>query len=140
MNEMMGKEKIGHIIYKRGDVYMANLPKIENSHIQYGVRPVIITSNEPALNNAPVIQCIPVTSKVDSKSNIPVHVRLYNESFLRPSMALVELEGLVDKSRLIKKIGTLTEDEMFEIDMAIFMQRSMNKKYLYKIAMKLCCA
>lgn len=129
-----------NMTYKRGDVFLANFPAIEGSSIQSGVRPIIITSNEMALNYSPVIHGIPVTSKVSNKKEIPVHVKLNNDLFLRPSMALAEQEGLIDKTRLMKKIGTLSEEEMLNIDVAILMQRTMNKKYLYKIAKTLACA
>jgi mRNA interferase MazF len=110
---------------KRGDVYWASLPRLENSRIQAGVRPVIITSNEMALKHSPVIQYIPVTTEL-KKINLPVHVTLDSTFFLHPSMALVEQEGCIDKNRLMEKIGTLTEDDMLHIDMAIITQRGIN--------------
>lgn len=110
---------------KRGDVFWAKLPKLENSRIQAGVRPVIITSNEMALKHSPVIQYIPVTSEM-KKTNLPVHVGLNNSFFPRPSMALVEQEGCIDKNRLMEKIGTLSENDMLKIDRAILTQRGIN--------------
>ena len=109
----------------RGDVFWAKLPKLENSRIQAGVRPVIITSNEMALKHSPVIQYIPVTSEI-KKTNLPVHVGLNNSFFPRPSMALVEQEGCIDKNRLMEKIGTLSEKDMLNIDRAILTQRGIN--------------
>lgn len=111
--------------FKRGDVFWAKLPKLENSRIQAGVRPVIITSNEMALKHSPVIQYIPVTSEM-KKTNLPVHVGLNNSFFPRPSMALVEQEGCIDKNRLMEKIGTLSEKDMLNIDRAILTQRGIN--------------
>ena len=110
---------------KRGDVFWAKLPKLEDSRIQAGVRPVIVTSNAMALKYSPVIQYIPVTTEI-KKTNLPVHVGLNNSFFPRPSMALVEQEGCIDKNRLMEKIGTLSENEMFKIDRAILTQRGIN--------------
>lgn len=110
---------------KRGDVFWAKLPKLEDSRIQAGVRPVIITSNEMALRYSPVIQYIPVTTEI-KKTNLPVHVGLNNSFFPRPSMALVEQEGCIDKNRLMGKIGTLSEKDMLRIDRAILAQRGIN--------------
>ena len=114
----------------RGDIFYARIPKLENSHIQTGVRPVIITSNEMALKHSPVIQYIPITTKLN-KNKIPVHVDL-NTDFLRPSVALVEQEGCIDKDRLLEKVGHLSESDMFEIDMAILRQRGINPKELIR--------
>ena len=110
---------------KRGDVFWAKLPKLENSRIQAGVRPVIVTSNAMALKHSPVIQYIPVTSEI-KKTSLPVHVGLNNSFFPRPSMALVEQEGCIDKNRLMEKIGTLSQKDMFNIDRAILAQRGID--------------
>lgn len=110
---------------KRGDVYWAKLPKLEDSRIQAGIRPVIVTSNAMALKYSPVIQYIPITSEI-KKTNLPVHVGLNNGFFPRPSMALVEQEGCIDKNRLGEKIGTLSEKDMLRIDRAILAQRGIN--------------
>lgn len=110
---------------KRGDVYWAKLPKLEDSRIQAGVRPVIVTSNAMALKHSPVIQYIPITSEI-KKTSLPVHVGLNNSFFPRPSMALVEQEGCIDKNRLMQKIGTLSERDMLKIDRAILTQRGID--------------
>ena len=110
---------------KRGDVYWAKLPKLEDSRIQAGVRPVIITSNVMALKHSPVIQYIPITSEI-KKTSLPVHVGLNNSFFPRPSMALVEQEGCIDKNRLMEKIGTLSDRDMLRIDRAILAQRGID--------------
>ena len=109
---------------KRGDIFYARIAELENSNIQTGVRPVIITSNEMALKHSPVIQYIPLTSRL-SKNKLPVHVEL-NTDFLRPSIALVEQEGCIDKNRLLEKVGSLDESDMYKIDVAILKQRGID--------------
>ena len=116
---------------KRGDVYWAKLPKLEDSRIQAGVRPVIVTSNAMALKHSPVIQYIPVTTEI-KKTNLPVHVGLNNSFFPRPSMALVEQEGCIDKNRLMEKIGTLSEKDMLRIDRAILIQRGIDPRAMVR--------
>jgi mRNA-degrading endonuclease toxin of MazEF toxin-antitoxin module len=116
---------------KRGDVFWAKLPKLENSRIQAGVRPVIVTSNAMALKHSPVIQYIPVTSEI-KKTSLPVHVGLNNSFFPRPSMALVEQEGCIDKNRLMEKIGTLSEKDMLRIDRAILTQRGIDPRAMVR--------
>ena len=116
---------------KRGDVFWAKLPKLEDSRIQAGVRPVIITSNVMALKYSPVIQYIPVTTEI-KKTSLPVHVGLNNGFFPRPSMALVEQEGCIDKNRLMEKIGTLSEKDMLKIDRAILIQRGIDPRAMVR--------
>ena len=73
---------------RRGDVYLADLPELQNSNVQKGKRPVIIISNEMALKHSPVVQYIPLITKL-GKPKLPVHVDL-TADFLDPSIALVE--------------------------------------------------
>lgn len=119
--------------YNRGDIFYARIPELENSRIQAGVRPVIITSNDMALKYSPVVQYIPITTQL-KKTNLPVHVAL-NTDFLRPSMALVEQEGCIDKHRLLEKVGTLSASDMFKIDRAILIQRGIDLRSMRQYAM-----
>lgn len=122
---MKGEICMRNMELKRGDIFWAKLPKLEGSRIQAGVRPVIVTSNKMALKHSPVIQYIPITSEI-KKTSLPVHVELNNSFFPRPSMALVEQEGCIDKNRLMERIGTLSKEDMFKIDKAILTQRGIN--------------
>jgi mRNA interferase MazF len=115
---------------RRGDIYWARLPELENSKIQSGVRPIIITSNKFATEHSPVVQYIPVTTQL-KRTDLPIHVVLEVDCLYKPSMALVEQEGLIDKYRLMERIGTLTKRDMMRIDMAILTQRGID---VYKLA------
>jgi mRNA interferase MazF len=126
------ERNIKQMTFKRGDIFYARIPKLEDSHIQTGVRPVIITSNERALKYSPVIQYIPITTKLN-KTKLPVHVNL-DTDFLKPSIALVEQEGCIDKTRLMEKVGRLSEKDMRKIDIAILEQRGIDPKKLNYIA------
>ena len=63
----------------RGDIYMANLPKIGGS-VQHGLRPVLILQNDIGNRHAPTVIVAPVT--LQHKTNIPTHVQLANNSLL----------------------------------------------------------
>lgn len=116
---------------KRGDVYWAKLPKLEDgSNIQWGWRPVIITSNCYACQHSPVVQYIPITSKVN-KCRLPVHVPLQSDIFLEPSVALVEQEGCIDKYRLKEYMGTISNFDLMKIDIATLKQRQIDINKLY---------
>lgn len=109
---------------KKGDVYLANLPVFQGSSIQSGVRPIIVGSNKMACKHSPVIQYIPITSKM-SKNNLPTHVVLESDFFEKQSMALAEQLGCIDKNRLIKKIGTLTNEDLQKINRASRIQQEL---------------
>lgn len=116
---------------RRGDVYWAELPKLHESSIQYGVRPIIITSNDYANKFSSVIQYIPITTKVN-KCKLPVHVLLDNKFLPIHSLALVEQEGCIDKHRIKEYICTLSNIELMDIDMAIMKQRGIDLYKIYK--------
>jgi mRNA interferase MazF len=110
---------------KRGEVYWADLPKLENSRIQTGKRPIIVTSNRFAAEYSPVIQYVPITTQL-KRTDLPVHVTLDDKILFKPSMALVEQEGLIDKHRLMERIGKLSDFDMMRIDRAIIKQRGID--------------
>jgi mRNA interferase MazF len=106
---------------KKGDVYWAEIPIIEDSRIQSGYRPVVITSNKFATKHSEVIQYMPLTSEI-KRTDMPVHV-IVNPPFLPvKSMVLAEQEGIIDKHRLRTKIGSLSNDDMIRIDVAKLIQ------------------
>lgn len=91
---------------KRFEIWLANLPKLENSHIQCGSRPVVIVSNDAANANSPVITVVPLTSQ-RHKLAMPTHVYLRGQGLERDSIALCEQVMAVDKRRLTRRIGSV---------------------------------
>ena len=112
----------------KGEVYWADIPVIENSQIQSGIRPVIIMCNKMAGMYSPVVQYIPVTSKTDKmkRKNLPTHVLLEEQCPYMDSVALAEQLGCIDKNRLMNKICTLSARDMFNIDRALGIQLESN--------------
>jgi mRNA interferase MazF len=106
---------------KRGDIYYAKLPVIENSRIQQGVRPILLISNQKAIDNSPVFQYIPLTSQI-KKPDFPVHFILTSGDLDVTSMALTEQIGIIDKHRLLEKRGTVSEYDMKKINRTIRIQ------------------
>lgn len=56
---------------KKGDIFMADLPKDEGS-LQYGTRPVLVISNNYADSHSPVITIIPLTSRLQKNRCQPM--------------------------------------------------------------------
>lgn len=122
----------------KGEVYLADLPYLENSSIQSGERPVIIFCNWQAGKYSPVVQYIPVTS--EDKKYLPVHVKLSTDIFRKSSTALPEQLGCIDKNRLKRKIGVLSSDDMMKINKACMMQQELDEREYLQYNRNLCYA
>ena len=92
----------------RLELWLVDLPKPDNeTHVQYGVRPAIVISNDAANENSPVVSVIPLTSN-RKKGQLPTHVFISNPGLTCSSIALCEQIHTLDKSRMIKKLGQIT--------------------------------
>ena len=102
---------------KRGQIYYADLDGKGSE--QKGLRPVLIIQNNIGNKYSPTIISAVITSR-HTKANLPTHVWLNAECGL-PKDSMVELEQLrtLDKTRLSKFMGTVSQEVMKEIDMAI---------------------
>ena len=94
--------------YNRYEIWLAELPKQDASHITAGTRPVILISNDAANLHSSVLTVIPVTSKVQ-KRQMPTHVYLAGCGLSLPSLALAEQVTSIDKTKLLKKIGYISD-------------------------------
>ena len=93
---------------KRGDLYLADLSFAVGSE-QTGVRPVLIIQNNKGNKYSPTTIIVCLSSKIHSKAKIPTHYLLPELNGLKyPSMVLCEQIKVIDKDRLIKKIGKST--------------------------------
>lgn len=109
----------------RGDIYLANLNPYKGSE-QGGKRPVIIIQNNVGNHYSPTVIVTAVTSRFFKKRALPTHVPLDNEELEKNSLALLEQIRTIDKSRLIRKIGRVTEEKMKEIGAAIHVSLDLN--------------
>ncbi len=101
----------------RGDIYMADLSETIGSE-QGGLRPVVIIQNDTGNKYSPTLIVIPMTSQ--KKRYVPTHVDVGTEGGLtKSSTVLCEQIKTIDKSRLIKHIGTFTSNTMQRINQAL---------------------
>ena len=92
----------------RLELWLVDLPKpSDDTHVQYGVRPAIVISNDAANENSSAITVIPLTSN-RKKGQLPTHVFISNPGLSCSSIALCEQIHTLDKSRMIKKLGQIT--------------------------------
>lgn len=104
---------------KRGDVYYANLGKQRGS-VQGGIRPVIIIQNNVGNRFSPTVIVAAITTK-DKKYGQPTHVFLDAEfyPFKKDSVVLLEQIRTLNKYELTTYLGTLTEEDMGRVDLAL---------------------
>lgn len=93
---------------KQFDIWFAELPLKEGSHVQGGRRPVVVVSNDLANKYSPVVSVIPLTSRL-GKRDLPTHVSLYFDGLTSRSLALCEQVTTVDKRLLTWRIGSVED-------------------------------
>ncbi len=102
-------------IYKRGDIYLADLGTPEGS-IQGGIRPVINIQNNAGNFFGPTLIIIPLTTEL-KKLHQPTHFVLKEQHGLTElSMSESEQPQTINKSQVIKYLGKTTPDNMRHID------------------------
>ena len=104
-------------IYRRGDVYLANLDPYIGSE-QGGTRPVVVLQNNTGNFYCPTLIIAPITSR--KKRPQPTHY--YAEHIYGldvPSIVLLEQIKTIDKQRVKKYMGRMTRQQMDEIGEAI---------------------
>ena len=92
------------------DIYYANLSKNTIQSEQGGIRPVIIIQNDMGNKYIPTVIVLPITSEI-KKENLPTHCIIHktDKNGLKvDSMVLAEQIRVIDKSRLLNKIGYLS--------------------------------
>ena len=89
------------------DVFYANLKDDAVKSEQGGIRPVVVVQNDVGNKYSPTIIVLPITSEI-KKVNMPTHCILHKSDkngLSKNSMVLAEQVRVIDKSRLISKMG-----------------------------------
>lgn len=88
---------------RRGEVWLADLPGDK-------IRPVVVLTRGPVIRHLHSVIAAPVTSTV---RNIASEVALArDEGLLRPSVANFDNLQLVVRTRLVRRIGTLSPEKL----------------------------
>lgn len=109
----------GRLLYKRGQIYIADLTDVKGSE-QGGYRPVLIIQNDIGNRYSPTVIVACITSRV--KNNMPTHAMLideFREGLDKDSVILLEQIRTLDKRRLRKYIGTISNSEMDKVNEAL---------------------
>ena len=94
---------------------------------QGGTRPVVVLQNDVGNRYAPTLIVATVTSRIAKKADQPTHVLIYrNPAFAMPSMVQAEQIFTIDKSRIQRFLGQVTQQEMYQIDRAVVSSLDLN--------------
>lgn len=101
---------------QRGEVWLVNFEANVGSE-QGGTRPVVILQNDLGNKYSPTTIVAPMTTPL---REMPVHVLLeQSHGVERPAMLLLEQIHTIDKKRLVKKLGKISESKWGQILEAI---------------------
>ena len=106
-------------IYKRGDVYWADLNPFFGSE-QGETRPVLVLQNDAGNFFSPTLIVAPMSSQVDKRTDLPTHIVLEQVRGLDgPSLIMLEQLKTIDKRRVRSYAGKLTKEQMAEVEAAL---------------------
>lgn len=99
---------------KQGELWYADLNPVKGSG-QSGIRPVVIVSGNLANTYLNTIICCPLTTKVKQyKGNVLIIPNAMNKLSTASEILTFHIRSL-SKERLVRKIGTITTDELKQI-------------------------
>ena len=106
-------------VYRRGDIYLANLNPFKGSE-QGGKRPVVVLQNNTGNLHSSTIIVATMTSHTDKKKGQPTHYILPPVGRLKTA-SVVQLEQIktIDKCRVLKYFGRIPAEHMREINRLI---------------------
>ena len=103
---------------KRGDMYFADLNPVIGSE-QGDMRPVLIVQNDIGNKHSPTVVVVPLTRNLGKKP-LPTHVYIPQSGSLEcDSLALAEQIRTIDRSRIDRYIGRISDELQSEIDIAL---------------------
>lgn len=107
------------VTFKRGEIYIANLNPFVGSE-QGGTRPVIVLQNNIGNYFSPTLVVAPLTSKVKEKKKLPTHYIIQNDEELTDeSLVLLEQVKTIDKQRVLRYVGRVSDEDMEGIEKAL---------------------
>ncbi len=110
----------------RGDVVWARLKPVQGSE-QGGIRPVVIIQNDDSNEYSPTTIIAPFTSKIYVREFMTnVFVDKMKSGLEKDSTIMFNQIRTIDKSRIIKKIGSLNFETMKKVDEAISISLGLN--------------
>ncbi len=104
---------------RRGDIFLVNLDPVKGSE-QGKTRPCVVIQNDLGNQYSPVTIIACITSKMGGKeypTNVFIAAKETGLDF--DSLVILNQIRTVDKSRLVKKLGSVPQAKMLEVDAAL---------------------
>jgi mRNA interferase MazF len=102
---------------RRGEIWWVDFQPAVGS-VAGKTRPAIIVSNDASNQHMARVQVVPLTSTASHLYAFEAYVRVRGKQ----SKAIADQIMTADKSRLKKKVGAVTKQEMMEIERALSVQ------------------
>jgi mRNA interferase MazF len=103
---------------KRGEIYLVDWSPGRGSE-QTGLRPAMVLQNDTGNKFSPNTIVAAVTTASGKTYPFQVHIEPEESSLTKPSTVLLEQILTVDKNRLVKKIGQIGPEKLYEVEKAI---------------------
>lgn len=87
---------------------------------------MLVIQNDTGNRFSPTVIVAAITSNL-GKARLPTHIIIDEEVLSEKSVVLLEQIRTIDKTRLIKKMGRLSEKDMLRIDEAISISMGFDK-------------
>lgn len=103
---------------KRGEIYYIDMNPTTGA-MEGSLKPALVISNNAQNSYLPTVIVAPISSK--RKTVLPTHVDIPSKEggLAEGSVILLEKISVIDKSRLKRRLGTVSRDTMYQVDYAI---------------------
>jgi mRNA interferase MazF len=103
----------------KGDIWLANLDPTQGSE-QAGVRPALIFQNDVIAKFTTTVLAIPLTTNL-RRAALPSCVTLTKgeQNLPNDSVALCHQLRVLDKTRLIRKIGQISKQTLISVEICV---------------------
>ena len=105
---------------RKGEIWFADLNPTKGSE-QSGKRPVVIVSGDTLNDTFPIVIVVPITSKIKSYPTCVLLLASEANGLKNDSEAVPFQIRAIAKKRLVKRIGTITEENLREIFKGLFL-------------------
>ena len=117
--------------YRRGDIYLVDLGTNVGSE-QGGCRPVLLLQNDVGNHFSPTLIVAPVSSRYWKKLKQPTHSLIEGiQNLSSPSVVLTEQLLTIDKVRVMKYLGRVSEEQMQSINKAVKISLGLEQSTLH---------
>ncbi len=111
---------------QRGDIVLVNLDPVIGSE-QGKTRPALVIQNDIGNKYSPTTIVAPITSKIFSKEfSTNVQILPQDSGLEYESTILLNQIRTLDKSRIIKKLGSISDQVIKKVDLAIKISLNVN--------------